>query len=47
MRQHYGVDAEVLVVYTDETPPVNPPEERRLVTNGTDLYTVTTIYNKE
>lgn len=46
-RQHYGVDAEVLVVYTDETPLVNPPEERRLVTNGTDLYTVTTIYNKE
>lgn len=43
-RQLYGTDTEVLAVYTHEAPRANPPEERIMVTNGTDLYTVYTFH---
>ncbi len=46
-QQLYGVDAEVLVVYTQTVPPASPPVQRTMVVDGTDLYTVTSVYQAD
>lgn len=46
-QQLYGVDAEVLVVYTQTAPPASPPVQRTMVVDGTDLYTVTSVYQAD
>ena len=40
-RLQYGVDAEVLAVYTREAPPARPGKQHTLVAEGSGLYTIT------